>query len=148
SLLARRGLHDRVGSADRRRIPAACLASRRFIAQEAAGRRIAIMVSMKTSGTLPQRLSIASTVNGKGPGLHQVALDLSSGAMEIVDATQGQANNPLYIAADPGAQRLYVADFIKDYQGQQGGGIHAYAIDPATGKLTYLNGQPVGGKVP
>ena len=47
--------------------------------------------------------------------------------------------NPSFVAVAPNRRFLYAANEISDYQGQKSGGVSAFAIDPKSGKLTFLN---------
>jgi len=47
--------------------------------------------------------------------------------------------NPSFVAVAPNRRFLYAANEISDYQGQKSGGVSAFAIEPKSGKLTFLN---------
>jgi 6-phosphogluconolactonase len=47
--------------------------------------------------------------------------------------------NPSFLAVDPSHRFLYAVNEVGNYQGQKSGGVSAFAIDHATGKLTFLN---------
>ncbi|HWW13752.1 MAG TPA: lactonase family protein [Candidatus Dormibacteraeota bacterium] len=47
--------------------------------------------------------------------------------------------NPSFLAVDPSHRFLYAVNEVGNYQGQKSGGVSAFAIDQATGKLTFLN---------
>jgi 6-phosphogluconolactonase len=47
--------------------------------------------------------------------------------------------NPSFLAVHPNRRFLYAVNEIQNYQGQKSGGVSAFAIDHATGKLTLLN---------
>jgi 6-phosphogluconolactonase len=50
-----------------------------------------------------------------------------------------QTINPSFLAVAPNQRFLYAVNEISNYQGQKSGAVSAFAIDPATGKLTLLN---------
>src|SRR5882724_5290276 len=50
-----------------------------------------------------------------------------------------ESANPSFLAIDPTQHYLYAANELGDYKGEKTGGISAFAIDPKTGKLTFLN---------
>lgn len=56
--------------------------------------------------------------------------------------------NPSFLAIHPNHKFLYSVGEIADFQGQKTGGVSAYAIDAATGKLTLLNQQSSAGTGP
>jgi 6-phosphogluconolactonase len=47
--------------------------------------------------------------------------------------------NPSFLAVHPNQRFLYAVNEVSDYQGQKSGAVSAFAIDHATGKLTFLN---------
>jgi 6-phosphogluconolactonase len=79
-------------------------------------------------------------------GLSVFKFDPSTGALSPVQ--QVKSANPSFVALDPSHRFLYVINEIDDYEGQKLGSAEAYAIDPATGMLTLLNRQSVGGPIP
>ena len=79
-------------------------------------------------------------------GLSVFKFDPTTGALSPVQ--QVKSANPSFVALDPARRFLYVINEINDYQGQKLGSVEAYAIDPATGMLTLLNRQSVGGPIP
>src|SRR5437588_6369146 len=50
-----------------------------------------------------------------------------------------ETTNPSFLAIDRTRRFLYAVNEISDYQGQKSGGVSAFAIDPKTGKLAFLN---------
>src|SRR5205814_2778145 len=50
-----------------------------------------------------------------------------------------ETTNPSFLAIDRTRRFLYAANEISDYQGQKSGGVSAFAIEPKSGKLTFLN---------
>jgi 6-phosphogluconolactonase len=47
--------------------------------------------------------------------------------------------NPSFLAVHPNHRFLYAVNEVSNYQGEKSGAVSAFAIDPATGKLTLLN---------
>lgn len=86
---------------------------------------------------------------GSGGGSIQTwRLDPKSGSLTFIAETTVGVSSPLFARADASGSFLYVADFVKECEGQPGGAICAYSIDRQTGTLTYLNRQNAGGSVP
>jgi 6-phosphogluconolactonase len=56
--------------------------------------------------------------------------------------------NPGSLAVHPNRRLLYCTNEVGDYKGSKGGGVSAYAVDEATGKLTFLNDEFSGGANP
>ena len=59
-----------------------------------------------------------------------------------------QTINPSFLAVNPNHRFLYAVNEVGDYRGQKSGGVSAFAIDSATGKLTLLNQVASGGADP
>ncbi|MGB7601832.1 MAG: lactonase family protein [Candidatus Sulfotelmatobacter sp.] len=59
-----------------------------------------------------------------------------------------QTINPSFLAVHPNHRFLYAVNEVGDYKGQKSGGVSAFAIDSATGKLTLLNQVASGGADP
>jgi 6-phosphogluconolactonase (cycloisomerase 2 family) len=57
------------------------------------------------------------------------------------------SDNAFYFDFDPTGRFLYAVNVIGDYEGAESGSVEAYAIDPATGMLTFINRQASGGAV-
>lgn len=47
--------------------------------------------------------------------------------------------NPSFVAIHPNGRFLYAVNEVQNYQGPNSGGVSAFSIDRATGKLTFLN---------
>ncbi|MBN1582683.1 MAG: lactonase family protein [Anaerolineae bacterium] len=80
-------------------------------------------------------------------GIYVYRLDLPSGALTLGSVTTG-IDNPSFLTLHPQGRYLYAVSEISDFNGQPSGGISAFAVDPQTGKLTFLNQQPSCGKGP
>ena len=62
-----------------------------------------------------------------------------------------ETTNPSFLAIDADGRYLYAVNEVADYKGRQGdksGGVSAFAIDPHSGVLTFLNEVPSGGPGP
>jgi len=55
------------------------------------------------------------------------------------------SDNAFYFAFDPTQRFLYAVNVIGDYEGEESGSVEAYAVDPDTGMLTFLNRQSSAG---
>src|ERR1700761_5190716 len=76
------------------------------------------------------------TNNGKGIAAY--SFDEASGALTLVGITGGIAN-PTYLGIDAGHRALHANSEVF---GWNEGTVSAYAIDPANGRLSYINKQP------
>jgi 6-phosphogluconolactonase len=83
----------------------------------------------------------------KSEGIYLLELDLRSGALSQPQLA-GRAINPSFLAVHPSQKFLYAVDEVGRFQGQRGGGISAFAIDPATGLLNALNQESAVGSGP
>jgi len=59
-----------------------------------------------------------------------------------------EASNPSFLVVDSSRRLLYAVNEISEYEGHSSGGISAFTIAPATGKLTLLNEVSSGGAGP
>ncbi len=75
------------------------------------------------------------------PGLSVFAFDDNSGALDLLQQLGG-IDNPSWVIPDPIHSRLYAVTERSDWNE---GTVSAYAIDAATGYLTYINKQPTLG---
>ena len=84
---------------------------------------------------------IGTYTTGASKGIYTYRFDAGTGALERLSVIGG-ISNPSWVEISPSGRYLYAV-------GEESHGvIKAYAIDPATGALTYLNEQLTGGEVP
>ncbi len=76
-------------------------------------------------------------------GISVFAVDPDTGALALVQTVV--SDNPFFFAFDPTQRFLYAVNVIGDYEGEESGSVEAYAVDPETGELTFLNRQSSGG---
>src|SRR5438132_4513060 len=95
----------------------------------------------------PQLVYVGTyTHPGTSEGIYVFRMD-ASGALERVHIVPNVAD-PAFLAFDSRRRFLYSVDWLKVYEGQPGGAVSAFAIDQATGNLTFLNRQRAGGADP
>lgn len=93
------------------------------------------------------RVYIGSFSGPDSLGVYLSELDLSTGA--LTDAKlAGKAVSPGFLAIHPTKKFLYSVSQIPGADGKQIGGVSAFAIDPATGELTFLNAHSSEGAGP
>ena len=97
--------------------------------------------------TDPILFGTGKILQGKGEGIYVYRLDPSSGSLEFVGKTTGIAN-PSYLAFDSTQRFLYAVNELKEYEGRPTGTVSAFAVDPTTGALRFLNRQLTHGTDP
>ena len=50
-----------------------------------------------------------------------------------------ETTNPSWVTLHPNGRFLYAVNEVPNYEGPNSGGVSAFSLDPATGKLTFLN---------
>ena len=79
-------------------------------------------------------------------GISVFAVAPGTGALSLVETIP--SDNPSFLALDPAQNVLYAVNEIDDFEGGGNGSVEAYAIDPATGQLSLINREDVGGAIP
>jgi 6-phosphogluconolactonase len=95
------------------------------------------------------RLAPYARGHADGVGVYQLvdSNGTSNGALALLQ-TATDAFNPTYVALSPSGKNLYAVNAVSEIDGHPGGGVSAYAVDPATGQLTFLNRESSGGDGP
>lgn len=86
-------------------------------------------------------------VDGKADGILVYKLNKETGELTFSSKIDDIVN-PAFLDIDPQNRFLYAANEIGDFDGTNGGGLSAFAINPATGSLRLLNQQPTNGAYP
>jgi len=97
--------------------------------------------------TEPIRFGTGKILEGKGEGIYVYRMDQTSGAMQRVSTTTGIAN-PSYLAFDSTRRFLYAVNELKTYENKPTGTVSAFAVDPKTGTLKFLNKRMTHGTDP
>lgn len=87
------------------------------------------------------------THRGTSEGIYIYRLDTATGALTPVGVARG-VQNPSFLALDPQCRYLYAVNETMTFEGQPGGGITAFAVDPQSGALTLINSQCTHGGAP
>ncbi len=80
-------------------------------------------------------------------GIHTYEFDPATGKLTFLSATQ-TAPNPSFLVVSPDSRFVYAVNEVGEFEGKHGGAISAYALDAATGTLTFLNSQSTRGEDP
>ncbi len=83
----------------------------------------------------------------KSKGIYAFRFDPATGRLSALGLA-AETVNPAFLAIDPSRRFLYAVNEISQCGGRSSGGVSAFAIDPGTGKLTFLNEVPSGGASP
>ena len=84
---------------------------------------------------------------GGAEGIYVCRMDMTTGAVALVH-TVPDVPNPSFVALHPELPVLYAVNAVPEIDGHDGGGVGAFAIDPATGALTFLKRQSSCGAGP
>ncbi len=96
-------------------------------------------------GTYTRRESF---VDGKAAGIYIYHLDMDSGELTYADTVTGSGTvNPSFLALAPDQRFLYAVNELYGTEATNGS-VSAFAIDPVTRHLTYLNQQSTYGLAP
>ena len=85
--------------------------------------------------------SYTESPQGSGEGISVYRFDPASGGLTLVQTVGGVAN-PSFLALDASERHLYAVNELDE------GGVSAFAHDPETGRLTFLNRQSTHGSAP
>ena len=86
------------------------------------------------------------TTNGS-KGIYTYSFDPRSAQLGALGVA-GETVNPSFLALDPSSRFLYAVNEVPKYKDESSGGVSAFAVDRATGKLSFLNEVSSGGADP
>lgn len=75
---------------------------------------------------------------GESKGIYVARLHAATGKLSEPELA-GETENPSFVAIHPNKRFLYSVGELYGREGGKGGAVSAFAIDPASGKLTFLN---------
>lgn len=85
--------------------------------------------------------------NTKSQGIYAYRFDSATGKITSLGLA-AETTNPSFVAVHPGGRYLFAVNELGNYKGPNSGGVSAFSIDQATGKLTFLNEVPSRGADP
>lgn len=91
-------------------------------------------------------LYVGTYTSGKSEGIYVYRMDRGTGALTRFSSIKSV--NPSFLTIDRNKRYLYAVNEVGEYAGKTGGGVSAFAIDPATGNLRLLNEQATQGADP
>src|SRR5262245_2653415 len=74
--------------------------------------------------------------------------DVSQTVLLVPMGLAAETTSPAFLAIDPQRRLLFAVNEVNEFEGQPGGAVSAFTIDPATGKLTLINQQSTKGSGP
>jgi 6-phosphogluconolactonase len=83
----------------------------------------------------------------KSKGIYAYRYDAATAQITSLGLA-AETTNPSFVAPHPNGKYLYAVNEVGKYQGPNSGGVSAFSIDHATGKLTFLNEVPSRGADP
>ncbi len=89
----------------------------------------------------------ATELGGGAEGIYVCRMDMTSGAVELVHSVP-DVPNPSFLTLHPRLPLLYAVNAVPEIDGHDGGAVSAFAVDPETGGLTFLNRQSSCGAGP
>jgi 6-phosphogluconolactonase len=99
---------------------------------------LAGLISAHAAVAAKDRLYIGTYTNHGSQGIYVGEFDPGNGSLRAPELAAATAN-PSFLAVTPSRQFLYAVNETDHFDGQSTGGVSAFAIDSATGKLTLLN---------
>jgi 6-phosphogluconolactonase len=95
----------------------------------------------------PVTVYVGTYTDGTSRGIYRFTFDAATGATtEPVLAVE--TKNPSFLALHPNGRLLYAVGEISSFEGAKTGAVSAFAIDPKTGDLTFLNQKSSEGTGP
>lgn len=83
----------------------------------------------------------------KSKGIYAFRYDAATGEITALGLA-AETTNPSFVALHPNGRFLYAVNEVANYKGPNSGGVSAFSVDHATGKLTFLNEVPSRGADP
>ena len=97
--------------------------------------------------TEPILFGTGEVFRGKGEGIYVCSFDPATGSMEQCALVE-DVPNPSYLTFDPSRRFLYAVNELKEFEGTPSGAVSAFAVDPDSGRLRFLNRKSSHGTDP
>jgi 6-phosphogluconolactonase len=110
--------------------------------------RARVSPAPQANETTTMRVYVGTYTGAASRGIYLLEFDGSSGRWVSDPVLAGPSENPSFLALHPNGRFLYAVNELQTFQGKPTGAVSAFAIDPATGRLTLLNRQPSEGTDP
>lgn len=127
---------------------------RRFVGLLAAGAAY-LPLSMRANAqslknsrdTMPLLVGTYTSGNSKSKGIYTLKFDRRNGRL-TEHGVVGGVEEPSFLVADKDRRAVYAVNETLEYNGQKSGTVSAFAMDPETGSMKFLNKQPSMGGAP
>lgn len=90
---------------------------------------------------------IGTYTRGESKGIYAYRLQVPTGELTSLGLA-AETPNPSFLALHPSRRFVYAVSEIATYEGQKSGAVSGFAVDPKTGKLSFLNKAASGGGGP
>jgi 6-phosphogluconolactonase len=84
------------------------------------------------------------TLTGTSKGIYAYTFDSVTGELSRTGLAAA-TDNPTFLVPAPDRRTIYAANELDTFQGQPGGAVTSFSLDPTTGKLTQVSQQPARG---
>lgn len=81
---------------------------------------------------------IGTYTRNEGRGIYRARFDRDTGSLSEVELA-AETDSPAFLALHPDGNVLYSVNEISQFQGEEGGGVSAFRINPSNGELALLN---------
>jgi 6-phosphogluconolactonase len=98
----------------------------------------AAAASAKSGGKYLFYIGTYTEDGSKSKGIYAYRYDADKGEITPLGLA-AETTNPSFVALNPNGHFLYAVNEVGNYKGPNSGGVSAFSIDHATGKLTFLN---------
>src|ERR1700689_471492 len=92
----------------------------------------------KAPGTYIFYVGTYTEDGSKSKGIYAYRFDSETGQTMPLGLA-AETTNPSFVAAHPNGKFLYAVNEVGNYKGPNSGGVSAFSVDRATGKLTFIN---------
>src|SRR3954470_3215194 len=97
-----------------------------------------ISLAAPAKGTYLFYVGTYTEEGSKSKGIYAYRFDAATGQATPLGLA-AETTNPSFVALHPNGRFLYAVNEVGKYNGPNSGGVSAFSLDSATGKLTFLN---------
>ncbi len=108
---------------------------------------VAALAAPASSGKYLFYVGTYTEEGSSSKGIYAFRYDAASGEVTSLGLA-AESVNPSFLAISPDGKFLYAVNEVQNYKGPNSGGVSAFAIDHATGRLKFLNEVPSRGADP